>query len=32
MPGATLSSVEFARIVLVRHGRTAPNGEERFGG
>jgi len=32
MPGATLSSVEFARIVLVRHGRTAWNREERFRG
>lgn len=32
MLGATLSSVEFARVVLVRHGRTAWNREERFRG
>ena len=32
MPGATLSGVEFVRIVLVRHGRTAWNRVERFRG
>jgi len=32
MPDETLSSVKFARIVLVRHGRTAWNRVERFRG
>ena len=32
MPGATHSGVEFGRVVLVRHGRTAWNRVERFRG
>lgn len=32
MPGATLSDVNFARIILVRHGCTAWNRVERFRG